>query len=78
MLLAQGAIAFLIARRFETMLVIATLTAVTASVIGIYVSFFFDSAPAPTIVLLLASGFTIAFVATRQPPARHSASHPTA
>lgn len=73
MLIAPGAIAFLIARRFETMLVIATAIAVTASVTGVYVSFFLDSAPAPTIVLLLASGFTVAFVATRQPPAREAA-----
>jgi manganese/iron transport system permease protein len=60
MLIAPGAIAFLLTRRFSVMLLTATGVAVTASVLGVYLSFFFDSASAPTIVLLL----TVAFVAT--------------
>lgn len=67
MLIAPGAIAFLLARRFSTMLVLATAIAVIGSFAGVYLSFFIDSAPAPTIVLLLAMAFILAFVrATRK------------
>ena len=60
MLIAPGAIAFLITRRFSSMLAVATAIAAGASLLGVYLSFFLDSAPAPTIVLLMA----IMFVAT--------------
>ncbi|MGY5776513.1 metal ABC transporter permease [Rhizobium sp. LEGMi135b] len=67
MLIAPGAIAFLLARRFSTMLILATAIAVIGSFAGVYLSFFIDSAPAPTIVLLLAMAFILAFVrATRK------------
>ncbi len=36
-----------------------------ASVLGVYLSFFIDSAPAPTIVLLLSIGFVAAFLRSR-------------
>ena len=49
-------------RRFGVMLVTAVGVAVTTSLIGVYLSFFLDSAPAPTIVLLLTTGFGAAFV----------------
>jgi manganese/iron transport system permease protein len=62
MLIAPGAIAFLLTRRFGVMLVTAVGVAVTTSLIGVYLSFFLDSAPAPTIVLLLTTGFGAAFV----------------
>ncbi|PXA99191.1 hypothetical protein DMC47_04685 [Nostoc sp. 3335mG] len=61
MLIAPGAIAFLLSRRFPTMLVLATVIAVAASLLGVYLSFFIDSAPAPTIVLLLTIVFLVAF-----------------
>lgn len=61
MLIAPGAIAFLLARRFATMLLLAVAIAVVASLAGVYASFFIDSAPAPTIVLLLAAMFAAAF-----------------
>ncbi|MFK0165060.1 metal ABC transporter permease [Rhizobium sp. NPDC090279] len=67
MLIAPGAIAFLLARRFSTMLILAMVIAVIGSFAGVYLSFFIDSAPAPTIVLLLAVAFILAFVrATRK------------
>jgi hypothetical protein len=53
MLIAPGAIAFLLTRRFPVMLALAAAVAVAASLLGVYLSFFLDSAPAPTIVLLL-------------------------
>ncbi|ODR90800.1 metal ABC transporter permease [Sinorhizobium alkalisoli] len=61
MLIAPGAIAFLLTRTFSSMLVTAVLIAVVASFSGVYISFFIDSAPAPTIVLLMTAIFLLAF-----------------
>jgi len=44
------------------MLLLAAALALTACVGGVYVSFFIDSAPAPTIVVVLALMFVVAFV----------------
>jgi manganese/iron transport system permease protein len=63
-LIAPGAIAFLLTARFSAMLAIAVLVAVLASFFGVYLSFFIDSAPAPTIVLLMTVGFIAAFIFT--------------
>ncbi len=75
MVIAPGAIAFLVTRRFGTMLVVATGVAVSASLLGVYVSFFIDSAPAPTIVLVMTVAFVMAFaiVTLRQERSRRSA-----
>jgi manganese/iron transport system permease protein len=62
MLIAPGAIAFLITRTMGMMLIVAVLVATVASFFGVYLSFFIDSAPAPTIVLLMTAIFIIAFV----------------
>jgi manganese/iron transport system permease protein len=62
MLIAPGAIAFLLTGKFSAMLAIAVLIAVLASFFGVYLSFFLDSAPAPTIVLLMTVGFVAAFI----------------
>lgn len=67
LLIAPGAVAFLLVRRFQAMLVVATLIAVGAAFFGVYLSFFLDSAPAPTIVLLMTLMFIAAFVGTRRP-----------
>jgi len=56
LLIAPGAIAYLLTTRLSRMLVIAPLTAVLATVLGVLSSFQIDSAPAPTVVLWLASG----------------------
>ncbi|MCO5081052.1 MAG: metal ABC transporter permease [Rhizobiaceae bacterium] len=64
MLVAPGAIAFLLTKRFGAMLALSVVIAVVASLLGVYLSFFIDSAPAPTIVLLLALLFVAAFVVT--------------
>ncbi|MGX5733248.1 metal ABC transporter permease [Bosea thiooxidans] len=67
MLIAPGAIAFLLTRRFSAMLVLSVAVAAIGSFLGVYLSFFIDSAPAPTIVLLLTIVFILAFVhATRR------------
>lgn len=62
MLIAPGAIAFLLTRRFSTMLLASVAIAVIGSLLGVYLSFFLDSAPAPTIVLLLSLVFVFALV----------------
>ncbi len=63
LLIAPGAIAFLVTKRFSRMLMVAVTIAVLASLSGVYLSFFIDSAPAPTIILILTVVFILAFVA---------------
>lgn len=62
MLIAPGAIAFLLTRRFGSMLLASLAIAVGGSLLGVYLSFFLDSAPAPTIVLLMSVLFVGAFI----------------
>jgi manganese/iron transport system permease protein len=52
------------------MLAVSVIVAAAASFAGVYLSFFLDSAPAPTIVLLLSGGFAIAFLVSRLRAAR--------
>ncbi|CTQ50004.1 metal ABC transporter permease [Jannaschia donghaensis] len=72
LLVTPGAIAFLITRSFGRMLIVATAVCTGAMVTGIYASFFLDSAPAPTIVLVLTGLFLAAFVRRRVAVARAS------
>jgi len=52
---------------FKRMLVVAVLLTVVTSLVGVYLAFFLDSAPAPTIVLLLALQFIVALgISTRR------------
>lgn len=62
MLVAPGAIGFLLTKRYGTMLITAVSVAVISSLAGIYLSFFIDSAPAPTIVLIMSSIFIATFL----------------
>ncbi len=62
MLIAPGAIAFLLTRKFSTMMLLAAAIAVFASFFRVYLSFFIDSAPASTIVLLMTVIFLAAFI----------------
>ncbi|THU05278.1 metal ABC transporter permease [Lampropedia puyangensis] len=64
LLIAPGAIAFLIVRSFGKMLLWATAISVLASVSGVLLSFHLDSAPGPTIVLLLSVLFIVVFACT--------------
>lgn len=63
-LIAPGAIAFLLTRRFGAMLALAVVVAVASAFLGVYLSFFIDSAPAPTIVLIMTGIFIAAFLLT--------------
>ena len=62
LLISPGAIAFLLTRRFERMLAVAVLVTLAANLGGTYASFYLDSAPAPTIVLMLTLTFCVAFL----------------
>lgn len=62
LLIAPGAIAFLLTRRFGTMLLVATGVCLIAMIAGIWASFHLDSAPAPTIILILTGLFLLAFL----------------
>lgn len=65
LLIAPGATAYLLVRRFGQMLAVAVLVAGACAFSGVYLSFFLDSAPAPTIVLLMTAVFAAAFVRVR-------------
>ena len=64
LLVAPGAIAFLWTRRFSTMLLVALAVAIGSTLSGIYASFYIDSAPAPTIVLVMTLAFIASFIRT--------------
>lgn len=66
LLVTPGAIAFLVTRSFGRMLVAAVLVCAFSMVAGTYLSFFIDSAPAPTIVLVLTAIFIVAFLRRMQ------------
>lgn len=62
MLIAPGAIALLLARRFVQVMLLAIGIAVLTGFSGVYASFFLDSAPGPTIVVIYAALFVLAFL----------------
>lgn len=61
MLIAPGAIAFLLTRKFQSMMLIALFISTLTSFLGVYLSFFIDSAPAPTIIMLMTLIFICVF-----------------
>lgn len=62
LLIAPGATAFLLVRRLGAMLWVAVVVCLFSTLGGTYASFFLDSAPAPTIILILTAFFVAAFV----------------
>ena len=62
LLIAPGAIAFLLTKRFERMLPIAVGVTLFSGIAGVYIAFFLDSAPAPTVILVLTAIFIAAFI----------------
>jgi manganese/iron transport system permease protein len=62
LLIAPGAIAYLLVRDFKAMRIAAVLVCLFSILSGTYLSFFLDSAPAPTIILLMSALFVLAFV----------------
>ncbi len=61
-LIMPGAVAYLLTQRFHRMVLISILVAFLSSIAGVYTSFFIDSAPAPTIVLIMFCGFICALL----------------
>ena len=62
LLIAPGAIAFLLTRQFPRMMLTALAITTAAMLGGVYLSFFLDSDPAATIILLLSGAFLLAFL----------------
>jgi len=62
LLVTPGAIAFLVTRSFGRMLAVSVAACLGSMVTGVWLSFHLDSAPAPTIVLVLTALFLAAFV----------------
>lgn len=62
LLITPGAIAFLTVRSFGHMLIVSVAVCLTSLLAGAYLSFFVDSATAPTVVLILTGIFILAFV----------------
>jgi manganese/iron transport system permease protein len=62
MLIAPGAIAYLLSDRFERMLAIAAAVAIGSSITGTLVSFHIDGATGPCIVLIQMAVFVLAFL----------------
>ncbi|PDS42282.1 metal ABC transporter permease [Rhizobium anhuiense] len=77
LLIAPGSIAYLLTRRFSAMLALSVAIAVVTAFSGVYLSFFIDSAPAPTIVLLFAIAFVGAFLHATRKTARIETSEAT-
>lgn len=61
LLIAPGAIAFLVTKRFDLMLAVAVIVTLVSGFLGVYLSFYLDSAPAPTVILILTAVFVAAF-----------------
>lgn len=62
LLIAPGAIAFLVTREFRHMMVVAVAVTLASTTGGVYLCFWLDSAPAPTIILMLTGAFVLAFL----------------
>lgn len=61
LLIAPGAIAFLLTRSFGRMLALSVAVCAVSMLLGTYASFWLDSAPAATVVLVLTLIFLLAF-----------------
>ena len=57
-----GAIAFLLSKRLSSMLIISVFVNICAMILGLYLSFYIDSAPAPTIIIMLTGMFFLVFL----------------
>ena len=70
MLIAPGAIGYLLTRQFDRMLMVAVAVAVTSSVLGTILSFHLDAATGPCIVVVQAGFFIAALAASLRRSAR--------
>ncbi len=74
MLIAPGAIGYLLTRQFDRMLIVAVCVAVTSSVLGTILSFHLDAATGPCIVVVQAGFFLLALAASLRRSAKLAAS----
>ncbi len=65
MLIAPGIIGFLLTKRFPIMMIIAVISAIFSSFIGVLVSFHIDADTGPCIILSQSTLFIIAFIYNR-------------
>ncbi|RJS94102.1 metal ABC transporter permease [Salinisphaera sp. Q1T1-3] len=72
LVITPGAIAYLTVRRFGPMLAVAVAVCIFSMLAGAYLSFFIDSATAPTVVLILSALFIVAFVYRLQTSRRNA------
>lgn len=62
LLISPGSIAFLITNQFRLMMPLAIILTILAMLSGIYLSFWIDSAPAPTVIMLLTLTFILVLI----------------
>ena len=62
LLIAPGSIAFLITNQFRLMMPLAVIVTILAMLSGIYLSFWIDSAPAPTVIMFLTLTFILVLI----------------
>ncbi|KHN56129.1 metal ABC transporter permease [Pectobacterium fontis] len=62
MLIAPGIIAFMVCKRFDRMVFVATLVSVISCITGTLISFYIDGATGPCIVIVQALFFTLALI----------------
>ena len=62
LLITPGSIAFLITNQFRLMMPLAVILTILAMLSGIYLSFWIDSAPAPTVIMLLTLTFILVLI----------------
>ena len=62
LIITPGAIAFLLTRNFLNMLYVSVLVCMFSMCFGTYLSFYIDSSPAPTIILVLTALFSFSFL----------------
>ena len=73
LLISPGAIAFMLTRTFPVMLLTSVAVAASSAFAGVYAAFFIDSAPARTIVLVMALWCVAVFLAKSRAAAIRSA-----
>lgn len=74
MLIAPGIIAFMLCRRFDRMLMVATIVSVFSCVLGTLISFHIDGATGPCIVIVQAVLFVIALLYSKLRPLQRNQS----
>ncbi|PWC11444.1 iron ABC transporter permease [Brenneria roseae subsp. americana] len=62
MLIAPGIIAFMVCKRFDRMLILATIVSVVSCIAGTLISFYIDGATGPCIVIVQAAFFTLSLI----------------